>query len=136
MRLFDTPFIIDLTRSDEGAKKLANLVDSESSIAALSVVSIHEYFLGIHMKYFLEKELLSKKLEAGERQIAAFMTLPLTREIALKSAQLQSVLARRGQVIGINDLYIAATAIVHKASVVTRNVDEFNRVQEITIEKY
>lgn len=136
MRLFDTTFIIDLTRSDESAKKVASAVDAEGSVAALSVVSIHEYFLGIHMKYFRDKELLSKKIDAAERQIASFMTLPLTREIALKSSQLQSELARRGQVIGINDLYIAATAFVHKASVVTRNFDEFSHVREITIEKY
>lgn len=136
MRLFDTTFIIDLTRSDEGAKKVASLVDAEGSVAALSVVSIHEYFLGIHMKYSRDKELLSEKVEAAERQITAFMILPLTREIVLKSAQLQSELAKKGQVIGINDLYIAATALVHKASVVTRNVEEFSHVREITIEKY
>lgn len=136
MRLFDTTFIIDLTRSDEGAKKVASLVDAEGSVAALSVVSIHEYFLGIHMRYLQDKELLSKKLEAAERQITSFMILPVTREIALESAQLQATLAKRGRIIGINDLYIAATAIVHKASVVTRNVDEFDHVQEITIEKY
>lgn len=136
MRLFDTTFIIDLTRSDEGAKKVASLVDAEGSVAALSVVSIHEYFLGIHMKYSRDKELLSEKVEAAERQMAAFMILPLTREIVLKSAQLQSELAKKGQVIGINDLYIVATALVHKASVVTRNVEEFSHVREITIEKY
>ena len=88
------------------------------------------------MKYFRDKELLSKKIDAAVRQIASFMTLPLTREIALKSSQLQSELARRGQVNGINDLYKAATAFVHKASVVTRNFDEFSHVREFTIEKY
>lgn len=136
MRLFDTTFIIDLTRSDEGAKKLAKVVDAEGSVAAMSVVSIHEYFLGVYMKYFHDKELLSKKIEAAEKQISAFLALPLTRDIAFKSAELQSLLARRGQAIGINDLYIAATAVVHKASVVTRNIDEFSHVQEIVIERY
>ncbi len=88
------------------------------------------------MRYFQERELLSAKLDAAERQLAAFMILPLTREIALRSAEIQASLGKRGQIVGINDLYIAATAIVHEASIVTRNVEEFKHVQGIAIEKY
>ena len=137
MRVFDTSFIIDLSNDDSGAISLANTVDKEGSVAAISVVSVHEYMFGIHIKYFKEeKEVQKAKLEAAEKQLMAFMILPLTQEIAIESARIEAVLTKRGQIIGINDIYIAATAMVNKASVVTRNSSHFGQVQELSVEEY
>ena len=45
-------------------------------------------------------------------------------------------LAAEGQRIGANDLWIAATALVHGMGVVTNNVDEFSRVPGLMVEAY
>ena len=136
MRVFDTSFIIDLSNADSGAAKLANIVDEEGSVAAISVVSVHEYVLGIHLRYFSEKELLTTKLDAAERELLAFEILPFTHEIAMQSARIHAALTKAGRIIGINDIYIAATALAHKAAVVTRNHSEFEHVQGLVVQKY
>ncbi len=136
MRLFDTSFIIDLSNADDGATKLAKAIDEESSVSAISSISVHEYILGIHIKYSHEKDLLKTKLASAERELTAIMILPLTYEIAMESARIHAALANRGRVIGINDIYIAATAIVHKADLVTRNSSHFEQVQGLSIQEY
>jgi tRNA(fMet)-specific endonuclease VapC len=135
LRVFDTTFIIDLVNSDPDAVKIAQSTDQEGSVAALSVVSVHEYLLGIHVRYS-EKEVLKTKLEAAERDLAPFMTLPLTYEIAEESAKIQASLTKRGKMIGINDIYIAATAISTKSPIVTRNTPHFENIQGLTVESY
>jgi tRNA(fMet)-specific endonuclease VapC len=136
LRVFDSSFLIDLTQADPEAAKLARLVDEERSVAAISVVSMHEYMLGVHLRYFQDKELLNSKLEAAERDLMPFTILPLTKEIVMDSARIQAALTKRGQTIGINDVYIAATARVSKAPVVTRNISHFRHVEGLNVEKY
>ena len=136
MRVFDTTFVIDLVNSDPGAVKVAQRTDQEGSIASLSVISVHEYFLGIHVKYSEKKEILKTKLEAAERDLAPFVILPLTYEIVSESAKIQASLTKRGRLIGINDVYVAATAIVAKSPIVTRNRAHFENVQGLVIETY
>ena len=136
MLVFDTSFIIDLSNSDRGALKLADSVDQDGSIAAISVISVHEYILGVHLRYFRDKDLLATNLQAAEKLLSAFLILPVTVEIAMQSAKIQSTLMKNGKIIGINDIYIAATAIVSKSTVVTRNVSEFEKVDGITVQKY
>ena len=136
MRVFDTTFIIDLSNADPGATKLASVVDGEGSVAAVSAITVHEYLLGIHIRYFQEKELLTAKLDAAEKELTAFMILPFTQDVAMESARIQAALTKRGQIIGINDIYIAATAMLHKATIVTRNSSDFEHVQGLPVEEY
>ena len=135
MRVFDTTFVIDLVNSDPGAVIIAQRIDQEGSVAALSVVSVHEFLLGIHIRYF-EKEMLKTKLEGAERDFAPFVILPLTYEIVGESAKIQASMTKKGKIAGINDIYIAATAVVNKSSVVTRNVAHFDQIHGLTVESY
>jgi hypothetical protein len=65
MRVFDTSFIIDLSNNDGGAISLAHAIDEDKSVAAISVISVHEFFFGVYLKYFREKTLLAEKLDAA-----------------------------------------------------------------------
>ncbi|MDA4129432.1 MAG: type II toxin-antitoxin system VapC family toxin [Thaumarchaeota archaeon] len=40
------------------------------------------------------------------------------------------------RMIGMNAIYIAATAIVHKSTVITRNTSDFKQVQGLSVEEY
>jgi predicted nucleic acid-binding protein len=72
-----------------------------------------------------------------ERQI-----LPLTRWLAvdaavvLAAADLAAMLRRTGQPVEWPDLMLAATAQVHRLTVVTRNVRHFERVPGLQIENW
>jgi len=60
----------------------------------------------------------------------------LTEEVAERYARLRAELEGCGAVIGGNDLWIAATALAHGATLVTNNTGEFSRVPGLTIEDW
>lgn len=59
--------------------------------------------------------------------------LPLTRTIMKRFAQLRGDLRRRGQIIGDPDILIAATALQHGLTLVTRNLRHYRRIPELSI---
>lgn len=135
MRLFDTTFIVDLVNNDKGAAELAMRVDEGKSFKAISAVTVYEYFLGVHYLYSNSTQ-LREKLEGANKDLGPFEVLPLTNEIARECSQLQASLQHKGRMLGVNDLYIAATALSFKLSLVTRNIDDFKRVPNLNIENY
>jgi tRNA(fMet)-specific endonuclease VapC len=50
--------------------------------------------------------------------------------------QIRADLAVRGQLIGHNDLMIAAIALANRLTLVTHNTSEFNRVPGLTVEDW
>ncbi|TLX99763.1 MAG: PIN domain-containing protein [Thaumarchaeota archaeon] len=135
LRLFDTTFVVDLVNDDPGAVRLAKAVDEESSLAALSVVSVHEYLFGVHFRYLRDKT-LSGRLSSARRDLARFEIIPLTQDVVELSAGVHAELARAGRLIGINDVYIAATALKFGMTVVSRNEAHFGRVKSLRTESY
>ncbi len=62
--------------------------------------------------------------------------LPPTPDICWQYGRISRHLKDNGQLIGTNDLWIAATAVVHGMPLVTRNVAHFRRVPDLEIESY
>jgi tRNA(fMet)-specific endonuclease VapC len=54
--------------------------------------------------------------------------LPFDDECALQAAKIRIALETAGTPIGPHDTLIAATAMRHQATLITRNVREFSRV--------
>jgi tRNA(fMet)-specific endonuclease VapC len=59
---------------------------------------------------------------------SAFHSIPFDDLSADHYGRIRAELARAGQLIGPNDLLIAASALAHDLVLVTHNVDEFSRV--------
>ena len=47
--------------------------------------------------------------------------------------QIRADLERKGQLIGNNDMFIAATALTHNATLVTNNTQEFSRIDGLQL---
>ena len=62
--------------------------------------------------------------------------LPWTGEICWQYGELYRFLAGEGTLIGTNDLWIAATALIHGMGVVTENQSEFKRVPGLEVLGY
>lgn len=137
MPLFDTTYIIDLARGDRGALLKAKGTDEGSFPAALSVLSVHEYLYGVHRRFGRSSRgALEEKLSAALAHISRFELIPFTAAIAETSSALQAELMSLGRLIGINDLYIAATALRFEMPLVTRNLAEFKEVPKLKLEGY
>jgi len=68
-----------------------------------------------------------------EQFLAAAEVLPFDSAAGRRAAELRHVLERRGEGIGPLDTLIAATALSHNATLVTRNLREFGRVQGLKL---
>jgi tRNA(fMet)-specific endonuclease VapC len=136
LRLFDTAFLVDLVNADPGASRLAKKADEEAEPSFVSVITLHEYLFGVYFKYQGDKGLLKDKLASAERDLSRFEPVPLTPEITRLSAGIHAELARSGRTIGINDVYIAATAIRFDLTLVTRDKVHFRRVPRLNLETY
>jgi len=136
LRLFDTGFIVDLVSSWGRAADLARVVDEEASLAAISAISVHEYLYGVYFRYRGDEEVLKGKLFSARNDLERFEVIPVTREVTEESSRIQAELDATGAKIGINDIYIAATALHYGLSLVTRNTKHFKRIPKLKLEAY
>lgn len=88
------------------------------------------------VEYELRYGLLRLPQEAANSRLAALMQLlqpmqllPFDSECAAQAARIRVELEAAGSPIGPHDILIAATALRHRATLVTRNVREFSRVK-------
>ena len=71
-----------------------------------------------------------------ERLCRPYPVLLWTKEVAWHYGEIYRALAARGQLIGGNDLWIAATALAYGYGVVTNNAGEFRRVPALVVEGF
>jgi tRNA(fMet)-specific endonuclease VapC len=65
-----------------------------------------------------------------------YVSLPFDDAAAEKYAVIRADLETRGQLIGANDLLIAAITLAHDFTLVTHNVSEFSRVSGLRLEDW
>ena len=99
-----------------------------SSDAAISVITQGELQAGLAKKP--EATQLRQRLE---RLNAALPTVALPELAAFSYAQIRQQLERKGQIIGANDLWIAAHALAANLTLVTNNTREFRRVPGLEV---
>jgi tRNA(fMet)-specific endonuclease VapC len=71
-----------------------------------------------------------------ESFLAPFYVLPPTPEVSWRYGRAFRHLRDNGNLIGSNDLWIAATGLAYEMPVVTRNVEHFRRVPGLEVESY
>lgn len=71
--------------------------------------------------------------ETWERFLKPFECVPIDEETVWQYGVHYRDLAARGQLIGSNDLWIAAAALAHRMPLATGNVGEFNRVAGLRV---
>lgn len=77
-----------------------------------------------------------RNLEITRDFLASLRKHPFDEACLEHYGELRARLTRSGQLIGPNDLLIAATALAHGAILVTHNVAEFSRVPGLLIEDW
>lgn len=71
-----------------------------------------------------------------EKFVKLNRVLPLTDEIARKSAKIYADLRKKGQTVGHNDVLIAGTAIVYDLTLITNNINHFSRIGGLDIDNW
>ena len=127
--LLDTNVLSRLIRDPRGpiAQRLATAGDSQ---VLTSVVVASELRFGARKK---GSPLLTDRVE---RLLASIEVVPLEVGVDRIYADLRHTLESSGQMIGANDLFIAAHALEQDATLVTDNVAEFKRVSGLRLENW
>jgi predicted nucleic acid-binding protein len=113
--LLDTNIIVDVLRRRKDARlELENLLSHGSPLASCSI-TITEVYAGMRPH--------------EEKSTRAFMKslvfLPVTEQIAEHAGHLKAHYAKRGKILSLQDVTIAAVSIAYGCTLVTENVRDF-----------
>lgn len=111
---------------------MAKMLAAAPADLAVSVLVEHE------LRHRFARSPAVKSRPLIEQLLALIPSLPLTRPIANRAAELRSdlTIGATGTPIGPCDLLIAANALEHGATLVTNSVREFVRVPGLTVEDW
>ena len=128
--LLDTNICIYIRR-ERPKEVLARFEALSPGAAAISVVTFGELLYGISKSGNDEQA-----MSVLERFTMLVPVLPLTAAVARSYGTIRHELSRTGNIIGNNDLWIAAHALSLGLTVVTNNESEFQRVQKLKCENW
>ncbi len=130
-RLLDTNVCIDVLR---GRKKVvARLAQCSPKDCFISVITEFELFQGAaraptdHQK---------EERQKVSRFIASLQILHFDSECARRAARINADLLNHGTPVSITDVFIAATGLRNKMSVVTNNTKDFRRISGLILEDW
>lgn len=128
--LLDSTFLNDLIREEQAAvTKLETLVERRTAVA-LCPVTVFEVGVGLRGDAVTFRGRFQDTVEELD-------TVPFGTEQARRAMAIQRELYDRGEPIGAVDALIAGTAATRSdRRVLTRNVDEFARVDSVSVEQY
>lgn len=126
--IFDTCFLIDFQKERKrGAGRAHQFLQTHSDFYAyLPIIAYGEY--GEVFRSLSDAAFLSV--------VESYELVAVNREAADCYARLAREFRQEGQLIGANDLWIAATALSRGLPLVTRNTDHFSRIPELQLVQY
>jgi len=121
MYALDTNTVLDYFKGKGNVA--ARLLATPPGEVALPAIVTYEVWVGV-----LGSQNARRRQIQYEQFLAAVEILPFDSAVSRRAAELRHALERRGEGIGPMDTLIAATALLHNATLVTRNAREFGRV--------
>jgi tRNA(fMet)-specific endonuclease VapC len=110
---------------------LRKLQEVPIAAVCISVITKSELLYGVEVSPRRQQD-----LAALAEYLRHVEVLDFPDEAALHYAQIRAALNSRGTMIGANDLFIAAHARSLELTLVTNNIGEFARVEDLYIENW
>jgi tRNA(fMet)-specific endonuclease VapC len=128
--LLDTNICIYIAKHNPASVR-ERFAQHSANELAVSVITLGELRFGAEKSQFKEKAL------AVIEELASVMSIEeLTESTAEHYGQIRAELQKSGQIIGNNDLWIAAHARSQGWVLVTNNEKEFLRVNDLNVENW
>ena len=121
--ILDTSIIVEIDRGNN-IDRIEKL-DNEGS-HSISAVTVSEFYTGVNMREEPEED-------KAERLISRAGVIPLEEEIAKKAGKLIARKKQENLRLGLHDIYIAATAAERDKTVLTKDPEDFNKMEEIEV---
>lgn len=127
--ILETSFLIDLEREHHRGRMgpaVAFLETHENARLYLTFTIAGELAAGVSLS----------DRKTWEEFLGPFYVLPSSPAVAWEYGRAYRHLVKNGQLIGANDLWIAATALAHDMPLVTANHKDFERVPGLEVVRY
>ena len=137
MILVDSTFLIDSLRKLPNVREF--LIKNPTEILFTTEINIFELYLGLYSSKVLEQDpdQFEMRKQRLEELILKFQVLTFRRGEALTAARILGKLYRTGKPIEFRYGLIAGIAISNGIKkVLTRNIEHFNRIEEIEVLSY
>jgi len=126
MFVLDTNILIYFFKGLGNVSK--NLLAKSPQDIGIPAIVYYELEVGIKKSKFPEK-----RIKQLQNLISIINILPFNRTEARASAQIRAQLEKKGTPIGPYDILIAGTALANQASLVTHNLEEFKRIENLKV---
>ena len=127
--LLDTNIVIYVLKSRP--KEVLEVFNINASRMAISSITVSELLYGAE-----KSQNIDRNLEAIEEFISHLDVLPYDAKASQHYGQIKAALEKKGEIIGENDIHIAAHAISQGLILVTNNLREFKRVPNLAFENW
>lgn len=111
--------------------KVLEIFNKNASRMAISTITLSELIYGAE-----KSSNVNKNLEAVEDFVSHLEVLPYEPIVSQQYGQIKATLEKRGEIIGENDIHIAAHAVSQGLILVTNNLKEFKRVPNLALENW
>jgi tRNA(fMet)-specific endonuclease VapC len=111
--------------------KVLEIFNKNASRMAISSITLSELMYGAE-----KSQQVDKNLEAVEEFVSHLEVLSYDAKASQHYGQIKAKLEKKGQIIGENDIHIAAHAISQGLTLVTNNLKEFKRVPHLALENW
>lgn len=128
--ILDTSFLIDVLRGEEATREWEATLD-EAGVGVVTAISVMELWEGIHLADATEAE-----RDAVERLITGLHHADFDRPAATWAGETNAALTREGRRAEVEDVMIGAIARQRDEPVLTRNVEDFERLPGVSVERY
>ena len=131
MVCLDTSLIIDFLKDNEVAISTVERLDGSDEDVTMASPTIIELVRGLNSKNIREEE-----KEKIKEFINSFFVLNLEKQSAFLAGEIESELIKKGELIELEDIMIAAIAITNNEKLMTRNEKHFSRIKNLDFETY
>ena len=129
--LLDTSFLIDLMNDDQGAVETAVGLERDLVQQRISSMTLFELYYGVARAVQSEDERRAVQNVIESKPIIAADTAVMRR-----AGRIAGELQNDGTPVADGDVIIGATAAMLDEPVLTRNVDDFERIGGVEVETY
>ncbi len=129
--ILDTTFIIDLLRGEEKIEDWIDKFDSGDEIPVLNPITAMELLEGAHLSDRTDEE-----LEKIKSLLEGLTLEDFDVEDGKLSGKINASLTEEGKTIDLEDVMIAAIALNSEQTILTRNSEHFERIEETEVETY
>jgi len=131
MVCLDTFFIVDILRGNEKIKIILQSLTDGSEAITVTSPSVMELVKGAYLGLNSKRE-----IEGIEGLLLSLVVLDFDKKSAFSAGEIEAELKKKGEMIQVEDIMIAAIVIESNETLLTRNVKHFERIKDLKIQTY